>query len=187
MRRAVLPTLAVLLAICGGMAPVIAASPEPAANPLRADDPALAAIRGLDPRFADLPDYADVSRQVSSCFDPRRCGSWIHVLPTFDQLGAWFSLFGDPAWRGLGRVVEVMLVADCQTPGTFPSATHPCGWRHTWLYRVLHTGEVTPLLDAGSPTPTPGRGFPRHARGLRSLLRRPASRDTPPVVGASER
>ncbi len=129
------------------------ASPEPLTNPLHANDPALAAARGLDPRFADLPDYADVSRQVSSSFDltPMLAGSWIHVLPTFDEFAARSDFLGDPAWSGLGRMVEVMLVADCPTEVTFPVSRDPCDWRHTWMYRVLPTGEVAPLFDAGSP------------------------------------
>ena len=158
MRRLVLSLLA--LALCAGATPAMGPSPDPSAGPLSTDGSAMTAIRGLDPRFADLDEYADVQRRASSTFDfaPIVAGSWIHVLPTLDQFVDQYGFATDQAWAGLGlgRVVEVMLVADCETPVTAPVSADPCSWRHTWLYRVLPTGEVVPLYDAGSPDVAPG-------------------------------
>jgi hypothetical protein len=150
MRRLFLVLMA--LGLCAAPTPVMGASPEPSGGPPSTDALAVDAIRSSDARFADLQDYADVSRQMARDFDimPLVAGSWIHVLPTFDQYTGASGLFNDPAWTGLGRVVEIMLVADCPTHITAVAATDPCGWRHTWLYRVTPAGEVMALGDAGS-------------------------------------
>ena len=156
MRRVVLVLMT--LTFGAGAAPAMGASPEPLIGSDPADGRAVAAVRGTDPRFAALEDYANISQRAASTFDitPIVAGSWIHVLPTYDQFIGQYGTVMDPDGSGLGRVVEVMLVADCLTHITTVEAVDPCAWRHTWLYRVLPDGSVTQLLDAGSPDASPG-------------------------------
>lgn len=129
-----------------------AASPAPSSGPWPAGDRALAAVRAVDPRFADLPDYADAWRHAATEFDlaPVLAGSWVHVLPTFQQMGmAWMDL-------GQGLLVEVMLVDGCPTTLTgvgIGGSGDPCAWRHSWVYHVLPTGEARLVSDGGSPDP----------------------------------
>jgi hypothetical protein len=80
------------------------------------------------------------------------------VLDAFGRLAVQVpgTTIDDP-WYGLGgSVVQVMLVADCETEDVLshladPSKGDPCGWRHTWFYRVSGSGEATLLYDEGSP------------------------------------
>jgi hypothetical protein len=156
--RAIVPTfvLAMLLACAPGTEPATAQSPEPSAA-LTSCDRAIAAVRSVDPRFIDIPDYDEVNRRVLATFDltPLLAGSWIRVLPTFQPCGESATDDPDPQWidLGLGQVVEVMLVSDCQTVGNDLEprpVRDPCAWRRQWIYRVLPTGDVVLVAAGGS-------------------------------------
>jgi hypothetical protein len=158
-----LATLALLatLTTTGSAATVAAAAPSPAPSSLVTFDPSgtervLDAVRAVDPRFAELPDVEDAQRRADHALI--MAGSWVDVLDTFGRLAVQVpgTTVDDP-WYGLGgSVVQVMLVADCVTEDVLsyvvdPSKGDPCGWRHTWLYRVSGSGEATLLYDEGSP------------------------------------
>lgn len=111
---------------------------------------ALTAVRAIDPRFADLPTHEQAYQQSVSELDmaPILAGSWINVLSTFETQG--------PPWTDLGRglLVEVMLtdgcldrMADVQIPGD----GDPCRWRHSWIYRLLPSGEAVLVTEGGDP------------------------------------
>jgi hypothetical protein len=62
-----------------------------------------------------------------------------------------------PSW-----LIEVTLVRDCTDwylPSDAPELSDdiepfiddPCGWRHSWFYRVRPSGEVELLFDEGDP------------------------------------
>lgn len=153
--------LLVTLATVASTATVAAAAPSP--TPSSAPQlispgtgPVLDAVRAVDPRFAELPDPDQAQRQGD--YASVLAGSWISAIDTFGQLAAIAPgpVVDDP-WYGLGgSVVQVMLVADCVTEDVLsylaePAKGDPCGWRHTWLYRVSGSGEVTLLFDEGSP------------------------------------
>lgn len=151
----------VVLTEIGSTASVSAASPSPAPSSAVRFDPTgtervLDAVRALDARFAELPNVEDAQRQAD--YASVMAGSWMDVLDTFGRLAsvAPRAVTGDP-WYGLGgSVVQVMLVTDCVTEDVLsyvsdPTKGDPCGWRHTWLYRVSGSGEATLLFDEGSP------------------------------------
>jgi hypothetical protein len=130
--------------------PVTGASPEPPAPVMLPQERAIAIVRGIDPRFAQLPDYLEAYQQAARELDmaPILAGSWINVLSTFEAQGL--------PWTDLGRglLVEVMLVQGC--PDTLagsgvPGSGEPCEWRHSWIYRVLSTGEVQAIAEGGDP------------------------------------
>lgn len=150
--------------VLAGLATALAATPTSAASPdplgwtSALHEQALDAIRAADPRFEGLPDFADVleSAQRDLDFSGLITTSWMQVLPTFnDVLGRDLAVApGTSAWTdiGLGSIVEVMLVSDCERPSEArPPTVEPCGWRHTWLYRVQPDGEAVLLAEAGSP------------------------------------
>lgn len=162
MRR--LACLAILVTLVAA-SPTAAASPSPGPS---GDAPplfdgvkhTLDVVRALDPRFGDIPDLDDAKREVAALFDyaPVLAASWIAVVPTLGSQMLYFQdAITDDPWFGLGgNLVEVMLVADCVTTDVAswvadPDKGDPCGWRHTWLYRVTTSGEATLLFDAGSP------------------------------------
>ena len=136
------------------------AGPTPAASP---SDPsgsdsveywrsarahAVALVLATDPRFAGLPDNELQRRRSASEFSLLPVlGSHYRVLSTDADLShqGGFVYRTPASW-----LIEVTLTRDCVEPTTAP-APDPCGWRHSWYYRVLPDGTVTPLYGEGDP------------------------------------
>ncbi len=153
-------TLALALASLALLAPsaaTLAASPGPSlgapAGDHDASAAAVAAVRAMDPRFADLPTRFEQQVLMSQEFDWAHllAASWIGVLPT---IATTFDVGPDvDAWvdTGMGRFVEVQLVAGC--PGTLREypVEDPCEWRHSFVYLVSPAGVPTLVVEAGDP------------------------------------
>ena len=140
-----------------------AAEPAPEAGPTEQTglnrDEAIALVLATDPRYADLPDFARLEIESSAYFDLGiKFGSgYYRVLPTLptQYLGQGFIDFHYPGnW-----VIEATLVRDCVSISEALDPTvglrDPCGWRHSWFYRVQPDGTVSLLLDEGDPDPSP--------------------------------
>jgi hypothetical protein len=148
MRERVVAFGIVALMVSGLGTPAAGQSPSSSSG---RDEEALAAVRAVDPRFARLPDFRDAQRRMAAEFDfaPTLAASWIKVLPTFGELNDSYGSAGAfqvAGWMDRGdRVVEVMLVADCQTSLKTWPPTDPCGYRETWLFEVTGADTVTEL------------------------------------------
>ena len=146
--RSVVAMVAMAASLGIGVAVADASEPAVSATPGENTSAALAAVRAADPRFATLPDFRDAQKTVAADFDfaPTLAGSWIKVLPTFGYLNdpvVWPEV---PGWMDPGdRLVEVMLVEDCQTSLRAWPTTDPCGYRETWLFEVSGDGVVREL------------------------------------------
>ena len=156
---AVSATMVLLLAtlvptpIRGAEPPLASASPGPGASAqrpaTRAD--AVALVLATDPRFADLHDWEALRLRSASEFKPHiLIESYYRVLPTTGtDLASW-----EIVERVSGSwLIAVTLVKDCVEPlsDSAPMAADPCGWRHSWTYRVQPDGVVALLFDEGDP------------------------------------
>jgi hypothetical protein len=137
------------------------AGPTPAASPCdptgsgydcwrSARGHAVSLVLASDPRFAGLPDYELLDRKARSELRPSLLvGSHYRVLSTDAELSqAGLFVYRTPtSW-----LIEVTLARGCVEPTThsYPRPD-PCGWRHSWYYRVLPDDSVTPLFDEGDP------------------------------------
>ncbi|MFN8623112.1 MAG: hypothetical protein U0869_20430 [Chloroflexota bacterium] len=156
MRRTGALVLALALLLPGAAALAQSPSPDasPAADPTQGDL-ALAAVRAMDSRFADLPDLQRVRIEAARSFDltPLLAGSWIGVLPTYDNF--FDPSEHGPAWTdiGTGRLVEVMLVDGCPETVDLSATADPCAWRHSWIVQVAPDGTTTVVAEGGASDP----------------------------------
>ena len=111
---------------------------------------AVSLVLATDPRFAGLPDYELLLRKAMSEFDMYlTVGSHYRVLPTDAELvqQGWYVYRTPSSW-----LIEVTLADDCLEPTSDPAPwADPCGWRHSWYYRVQPDDTVALLCDEGDP------------------------------------
>jgi hypothetical protein len=141
---------------------VAAASDEAdATDPLAVREEAVALVLAQDPRFADVPDFERQAALATSNFDYSLLldADYYRVLPTLASVfSPWTYDLGYPA----SQLIEVTLVRGCADHATDvgPSSDtapypDPCGWRHSWFYRVEPDDTVTLLFEEGHPDPMP--------------------------------
>lgn len=156
-RLLALATLIVALAPAAAIAADPSPAPVPSAAPDRVDalkaaeQAAVAAVLARDPRYAGIADWTDLARESARTFLPHTLvASSYRVLPSaaFD-----LAVMDAEPRTPMSTLVAVTLVRDCLPVDALPSplAADPCGWRHTWLYRVDPAGAVTRLFDEGDP------------------------------------
>ena len=117
---------------------------------LREQD-AAALVLAMDPRFAGIADWETLQLKESATFIPYPIlESNYHVLWT---TAMDFAMPNVPPRALSSLLIAVTLVGNCVDPSvlTVPVIVDPCGWRHTWSYRVEPDGLVTLLFDEGDP------------------------------------
>jgi hypothetical protein len=117
---------------------------------LREQD-AVALVLAADPRFAGVADWSALTRKWQATFIPYHLlESNYHVL---SATGMDLAIANIPPRAPSSLIVAVTLVRDCVDPSDLssPVVADPCGWRHTWTYRVEPGGVVTLLFDEGDP------------------------------------
>jgi hypothetical protein len=126
-------------------------------EPILGREEAVALVRVMDPRFAVLPDYDDLEKEVAASFsfEPLLASGYVRVLPTLQNdladLGA--VRFRYPA----GWLIETTLVTGCaDLPADGTVVADPCAWRHTWIHHVTAHGDVVTLTESGDPELAPG-------------------------------
>ena len=127
-------------------------------------DDAVALVLASDPRFTDLADWEVLWKRGLAELKPLVLEDSYYRVLSSQILGMtplsfwWVSPRVAPSW-----VIEVTLVRDCDawlmpdeiaiTADTEPFLDDPCGWRHSWVYRVRPDGEVMLLFHEGDPDP----------------------------------
>jgi hypothetical protein len=109
---------------------------------------AVALVLATDPRFAALPDFDSVRRQAARAFKPLTLTT-SYVRPLGGRRVLLEEMELQPKTPA-GYLIEVMLVLDCVEP-TLAPGLDPCGWWHSWYYRVAPDGTLELLYEEGLP------------------------------------
>ena len=136
----------------GGAFATAQSSPDPSTTGQAgvSREEAVALVLASDERFLGVEDFDHLRRLAARemSLQPLLGSSYYRVLPTMTTEEPYEDII---VWRYPGDwLIEVTLVEDCTDPldetGPVPD---PCGWRHSWFYRVQSDGTVSLLFDEG--------------------------------------
>lgn len=147
-------TLTMAAAPAGAQSPDASPAAVAGAVPVLDRAAALDLVRAQDPRFAELRDADEITREAARTFNTSLyLESRVGTVPTWATL--WLAAYDTFTRTAPSWIVEVVLTDGCVVTdevfageGTF---IDPCTWRHAWYYRVQDDGTVTPLFDEGDP------------------------------------